>query len=271
MIQAKHVMNRVTPVLQFSATVPEAIEFFKNHREGFAIVQATADRFHGVLTESALMRMFMRYQSHPEKETLILHRDLLEPAQLTHEDEMFPEIVKKIVTAVGSRVFVINSQGAVTGYITAKDILPYFSSTGPLAGQKPLENLRSDLYLYETFFAKSPFMMHSVNREGQIQMANEMLHKLLGYDYGELLNKTIFDIYPKEAHAKASAGIKTIFSKGWHQVVQGQMIGKTGKAVEVELVSRALSNQLQEVIGTMTVSRPLNMKDLLDILPDIEK
>lgn len=264
-------MNRVTPVLQFSSTVPEAIEFFKGHREGFAIVQATADRFHGVITEAQLMRIFMRYQTHPEKDSLILHRDLFEPAQLTHEDEMFPEIVKKIVTAVGSRVFVINSAGSVTGYITSKDILPYFSSSGPSVGGKPIDNLRSDLYLYETFFAKSPFMMHSVNKEGQIQMANEMLHKLLGYEYGELLNKTIFDIYPKEAHTKAAAGIKTIFSKGWHQVVEGQMITKEGTEVGVELVSRALTNQLQEVIGTMTVSRPLNMKDLLDILPDIEK
>lgn len=271
MIQAKNIMHRETPVLSFSASVPEAIEFLKNHSEGFAAVQASPDRLHGVLTEGPLMQIFLRYQANPEKESLILHRDLFEPAQLTHEDEYLPEIVKKVVTAVGNRVFVINKGGNVIGYITAKDVLPYFSPTGPqVAGdKKPLEAWKSDLYLFETFFSKSPFMMHSVNREGVIQMANEMMHTVLGFDYGELIGRTIFDLYPESAHTKAEAGIKTIFSKGYHKVVQGTMVHKQKKLIEVELVSRALTNQFSETIGTMTVSRPLDMKYLLDCLPHL--
>lgn len=270
MIQAKHIMNRKVPVLPFETTVPQAIDYLKSHPEGFAIVQASSDRFHGVLTEAQLMRIFLRFQADRDKDTLILHRDLFEPAQLTHEDEQFPEIVKKIVTAVGSRTFVINNQSEVVGYITSKDILPYFSSAGPASvDNKPLEKLRSDLYLFETFFAKSPFMMHSVNKEGQILMANEMLHSVLGYAYGDLLGKTIFELYPKEAHAKAEAGLKTIFTQGYHQVVQSQMLTKKNARVEVELVSRILTNQLQDVVGTMTVSRPLDMKYLLECLPDL--
>ncbi len=264
-------MHRKTPVLPFSATVPEAIEFLKQNPEGFAAVQASPERLHGVLTEGPLMQIFLRYQAHPERETLILHRDLFEPAQLTHEDEFLPEIVKKVVTAVGNRVFVINTLGAVIGYITAKDVLPYFSPTGPSAGEdkKPMDNLKSDLYLFETFFSKSPFMMHSVNREGVIRMANEIMHTVLGYDYGELIGKTIFDLYPASAHTKAEAGIKTIFSKGYHKVVQGTMVHKENKKIEVELVSRALMNQYSETIGTMTVSRPIDMKYLLDCLPHL--
>lgn len=258
-------MNPKTPVISFEASVPEAIDYLKNHAEGFAIVQASAERFHGVVTEASMMRMFLRFQSQPDKDAVILYRDLFEPAQLIQEDEFFPELVKKIVTAVGSRVFVINRAGALAGYITAKDILPYFSQTPPSAAAeaKPMEHLRSDLYLFETFFAKSPFMMHSVNKEGHIRMANEMLHSVLGYEYGELIGKTIFDLYPKEAHAQAAAGIKTIFSKGFHQVVRGKMVNKAGEAIEVELVSRALTNQLNEIVGTMTVSRPFDMNYLL--------
>lgn len=271
MIQAKNIMHRKTPVLSFSATVPEAIEFLKNHTEGFAAVQASPERLHGVLTEGPLMQIFLRYQANPERDTLILHRDLFEPAQLTHEDEYLPEIVKKVVTAVGNRVFVINKQSEVIGYISAKDVLPYFSPSGPAiqGDKKPLENLKSDLYLFETFFSKSPFMMHSVNRDGQIQMANEIMHTVLGYDYGDLIGKTIFDLYPESAHTKAEADIKTIFTKGYHKVVQGKMVHKSGKLIDVELVSRALSNQYSETIGTMTVSRPMDMKYLLDCLPQL--
>lgn len=270
MIQAKNIMRRKTPVLSFDTTVPEAIEFLKNSVEGFAAVQASPERIHGVLTEGPLMQIFLRYQANTERDTLILHRDLFEPAQLTNEDELLPEIVKKVVTAVGNRCFVINKQSQVVGYITAKDILPYFSPTGPVMDdKKPMENLKSDLYLYETFFAKSPFMMHSVNREGVIQMANEILHTVLGYEYGELIGKTIFDLYPASAHSKAEAGIRTIFTKGYHKVVHAKMVNKKSEMVDVELVSRALTNQYSETIGTMTVSRPMDMKFLIDCLPQL--
>lgn len=271
MIQAKNVMHRSTPVLSFTATIPEAIEFIKSQPKGFAIVQASQDRFHGVLTEGQLMRIFLRYQAHPERETLILYRDLFEPAQLIHEDEYFPEIVKKLVTASGHRVFVIDSRSNVVGFITAKDILPYFSpkgSAGQVATEK-VEDMKSDLYLFETFFTKSPFMMHSVNRDGVIQMANEMLHAVLGYEFGSLPGRTIFDLYPQEAHAKAEAGIKTIFSQGFHAVVTGEMVTQKGESISVEMVSRALTNQFQTPVGTMTVSRPLDMKVLLRVLPDL--
>lgn len=217
------------------------------------------------------MRIFLRYQATPERETLILYRDLFEPAQLIHEDEYFPEIVKKLMTSSGHRVFVINSRSHVIGFITAKDVLPYFSPKGAegAADTHKIENLKSDLYLYETFFAKSPFAMHSVSRDGVIQMANEMLHAVLGYEFGELPGRTIFDLYPKESHAKAEAGIKTIFSQGFHAVVNGEMLRKDGSRVRVEMVSRALTNQFQDPVGTMTVSRPLEMKVLLDCLPEL--
>src|SRR6218665_2831594 len=127
MIQAKNLMNRQTPVLQFSTTVPEAIEYLKTGSRGFAIVRASEDRFHGVLTEGQLMRIFLRYQQDTSRESLILHRDLFEPAQLVHENEYFPEIVRKLVTAASNRVFVIDNASKVVGFITAKDILPYFS------------------------------------------------------------------------------------------------------------------------------------------------
>ncbi|MFN7727758.1 MAG: CBS domain-containing protein [Bdellovibrio sp.] len=266
MIQAKHVMNLSTPVLSFDATVAEAIEFMRKNSAGFVAVRASDERFQGVLTEGGLVRVYLRYQLQADKEALILYRDLLEPMQLIHEEEVFPEVVRKLLTAVGHRIFVINNGGQVVGYVTAKDVLPYFTAAPRGKPTDQNESLKSDLYMYESFFDKSPFMMHSVNKDGVIQMANEMLHSVLEFPYGELIGKTIFDLYPKEAHKYAEEGLKTILSQGYHKVVRSQMLTKTGKSVEVELVSRVLTNQFQDPIGTMTVARPIEMAVLLKTL-----
>jgi PAS domain S-box-containing protein len=274
MIYAKDLMAQGTPSVAFDQTVIEAIDYLKTHPTGFVAVKATDDRYQGVLTEGNLVRIFLRSQSQPEKQALIFYRDCFEPMQLIHEDEEFPEIVKKIMTAVGNRVFVIDGNGAIVGHITAKDILPTFVGKGGSparvspqpavalpSGQ--LEMMKSELYLYESFFEKSPFMMHSVNPKGEIQMANEILHAVLGYPYGELIGKTIFDLYPKENHKKAQAGIKTILHDGYHAVIQAQMITKGQEVLEVEMASRALTDQKGVAVGTITVSRPLKMDYLL--------
>ncbi len=282
MFQAKDLMIQGTPSISFDQTVVEAIDFLKTHPSGFVTVKAADDRYQGVLTEGNLVRIFLRSQNQPDKQALIFYRDCFEPMQLIHQDEEFSEIVKKIMTAVGNRVFVIDNQGVVIGHITAKDILPTFvfkptdkptaeksHSQMPATLQVPgaqLDSMKSELYLYESFFEKSPFMMHSVNPKGVIQMANEILHTLLGYPYGELIGKTIFDLYPKENHKKAEAGIQTILNHGFHKVIQAQMIAKDGKVVEVEMASRALTDPSGKSVGTITVSRPLNMDELLAAL-----
>ena len=268
MIIASQLMNTNTPVLSFDSSVEQVISFFKNNKENFAVVQASSDRVHGVITEAALMKMFLRQQAKSELNSIILFRDLFEPAQLIHEKEILPEVTKKVLTAVGHRVFVINDKGILVGYITARDVLPVLvSNSSEVDESKKLsDNDKSQLYLYESFFAKSPFMMHSVNQDGEIQMANEILHSVLGYKYGELIGKTIFDLYPVESHKYAEQGIHQIFEKGYHKSVKGKMVRKDRVEIDVELVSRALSDQKDNVIGTITVSRPLDMQYLLNCL-----
>ena len=272
MLTAKDFMNPSTPALSFDSTVMEAIEFFETHPQHFAAVSATKDRMQGVLTEGNLVRVFLRFQTQTSKDSLIFYRDCFEPAQLIQQSEPFAEVVKKLMTAVGNRVFVIDEAGNMIGHITTKDILPYLAghpgkkSAGGAAHEAGMEELRSQLYLYENFFSKSPLMMHSVNHQGIIQMANEALHSVLGYSYGELIGKTIFDIYPKEIHQKAQAGIETIFNQGSHQVVQSAMVHRDGNPVQIELSSRALQDPQHNPVGTITVSRPLEMKHLLEIL-----
>lgn len=262
-------MNPMTPALSFDSTVQDAIAFFQKHPQQFATVSAARDRLNGVLTEGNLVKIFLRYQTQPTKDALIFYRDCFEPTQLINEGEPFHEIVKKVMTSVGHRVFVINDKGEMVGHITAKDILPHLvgkSDSKPALQGAAFDELKSQLYLYESFFSKSPFMMHSVNPGGFIQMANEMLHTVLGYEYGELIGKTIYDLYPKAAHDKAQQGIKTILAKGYHQVIQAEMVRKDGSIIGVEMASRALEDPWKNPIGTITVSRPLEMKLLLEAL-----
>jgi len=267
MAHARDIMNKTTPILSFDSTVTQAIEFFKTHTQSFVGVSATLDRFQGVLTEPSLTRMYLKMQSQPDKDALIFYKDLFEPAQLIQAEEPFEEVVRKLMTAVGNRAFVIDTNGKVIGHLTVKDILPYLSEK---MGQKSHHDiLRSQMYMYESFFDKSPFLMHSVNSDGVIQMGNEMLHAFLGYTYGDLIGKTIFDLYPKENHQKAEAGIKTIMDKGFHEVTQGEMVHKDGRKFSVELVSRALVDQNKNPIGTITISRPTDMKQLLKVLPQL--
>ena len=117
MLVAKEIMRKHPPVLGFDATVDQAIEYFQHHNSSFVAIQASSDRYQGVLTEAVLMRIFLRYQTKPENQMLILYRDLFEPAQLVQENEVFPEIVKKVGTAVGHRIFVINDKSEVVGFI----------------------------------------------------------------------------------------------------------------------------------------------------------
>lgn len=264
-------MHSKTPILGFDSTVIEAIEYFKSHATDFALVQASKDRVQGVLTEGILARIYLRYRAHPERETLILYREMFEPVQLINAHEPFEEVVKKVITAVGNRAFVMNQNSEVIGYITAKDILPHFQKSAPQKekeGPTATSGIHSDLYLYESFFTQSPFMMHSVNKEGVIQMANEVLHRVLGYEYGELIGKSVYEIYPKAAHGKVKESLSQIIYKGFNKVVRGSMVTKTGEEFETEMVSRALMDAMDIPVGTITISRPVDMQLLIERLPN---
>lgn len=276
MVTARDLMKINIPTLNFDMTVPQAIKFMSESISHFAVVEADSSRMNGVITEAALMKIYLRYQTQPEKETLILYRDLFDPIQLVLESEDFTQVVKKIMVSVGNRVIVVNADGKATGYITPKDILPYFnddlkSLKGGVVIPKlnsDIEALKSDLYMYETFFTKSPFLMHSVNLQGNIQMANESMHAVLGYNYGDLIGKSVYDIYPQTNHEKVSSALKSVTDKAYQKIVKGQMVRADKKNIEVEMMTRALCNEKGESIGTITVSRPFDMEYFLSCLPN---
>jgi PAS domain S-box-containing protein len=261
---ARDLIHANVPVLNFDSGVSDAVEYFKKTGTDFAVVMAAKDRLQGILTESSLIKLFLRFQTQKIKEELIYYRDCFDPIQLVQESEDLSALTQKIVVARGHRVVVINRQGEMIGYVSAKDIVGLLSATQKDPSSSLLsDKLNSELYIYESFFTHSPFMMHSISPDGKIQMANEILHRALGYDYGELIGKTLFDLYSKNHHEQAQKGIQKIIANGFHKTIQTEMLKKNGSILKVELASKLLEDPWKRALGTITVSRALDMDEFL--------
>ncbi|MCS6837412.1 MAG: PAS domain S-box protein [Bdellovibrionaceae bacterium] len=267
MIQAKNVMNRDIILVKHNTLLDDLFKAKEIMRNGFFVV-GDEERCHGIVTEAIFMQIFLKSKKTPEKKHLILYQSFFNPIQFAQENENLNNLLQKLLVSIGHLVIIINDDQKITGFVTFRDIMPYFvgESSTIIYAKEPQFNLETDLYYYEDFFEKAPFMMHSVNHEGIIQMGNEILHKVLGYPYPELIGKHIKDLYSPDNLAEAEKGIMQIFSEGYHSIVTTKMRRKNGSYVEVELISRALTNSHGRVVGTMTISRPIKIPILIDLL-----
>jgi PAS domain S-box-containing protein len=109
-------------------------------------------------------------------------------------------------------------------------------------------------------------MMHSVDKEGRIIMANAKIHRVLGYEDGELVGMTIFDLYAKSCHHEALSGLKKIQEAGVHNSIYSTMMTKRGAKIRVDIVSSALLGLHKEFLGTISVSRIVDSELLLRAL-----
>ncbi len=266
MTLARDLMKFPIPSLSFDMTVSDALTYFQQSGTDFAVVMASKDRLQGIISESNLIKLFLRFNSQRNKEEIILYRDCLSPVQLVQETEDLSAVIQKVMMAIGHRVIVINNQGEAVGYIGPKEILTLLNGDSIRDKGKPLSpDQSSQLYIYESFFTHSPFMMHSVNPHGFIQMANEILHRALGYEHGELIGKTIFDLYSQKHHDQAQTGIQKIITHGYHKTIKTEMLKKDGSILKVELASKLLEDPWKNPLGTMTVSRALDMDEYLTL------
>ena len=265
MLQAKNLMQSPVPYISNQATIEEVFQRTDLTQQGFLVV-GDRQRAHGLLQEASLIRIYLKSKQQPERSQLMAYRQEFSPIQYAHQEETFGDILKKVLTAIGHQVLVLDERQQIKGYISLKHLLPHLIGERERVSKKTQESWESDLYFYESFFDKAPFMMHSVNAEGRIQMANEMLHIVLGYAYPDLVGQHFLQLYTPENWLPAEKGVKLILKEGFHQVVRSQMQTKDKKSIEVELASRALHNIRGQSIGTVTVSRPLDMNVLIQSL-----
>ena len=156
-------------------------------------------------------------------------------------------MVKSILKNSCHRAYVMSSTSLnLVGVVSPKDVISVITGHARNSGASELQikydkllielqDLESRLETQRKMVLDSPLMMHSVDRKGVIRMANRALHNCLGYEYGELLGKTIFNLYPHNQHESVRIGLDVVLQTGFHDLVETAMVSKDQHLVKVEV------------------------------------
>jgi PAS domain S-box-containing protein len=249
----------------------DAVEFFNKHGISTAPVQNPLGEILGQLTEINLVKALVYYRAGGNYTKVIHAEEHFEPVFFVNDEDEIAAVLKTIVRAPTHRVLVRDRKEKVIGIISPKDLLRSIQGGGDVsrvvvdevqALQRELSDLRGKLHemsqylqTYDIVFQSGMFGLHSVDRLGKVVFANEKLHEGLGYPPGELIGKTIFDIYPKEHHDEAREGLRRVMTEGRHSMTHSAMVRKDGTMTNVDIASAALKDEKGRFIGTFTISR----------------
>lgn len=280
---ASDIMTKKPVVFHSSQTIDEAAQNFIEHNYSSAPVLSSSGEILGVLDEFSLIKIkLIQHLEEQGRDKLAFHIDSLQPACFVKENVPLLEVVRDMMRAPNHRLLVINNAKNLLGIISPKDVLLY------VVGEKrksqdlkaelektkndlevtlaELETTKSKLDIYQDMVMDNPTMIHSVNEQGEIIMANNKMHTELGYNPGELIGKTIFDLYAQAAHPEAVSGLKKVIEEGRHSNTFTTMLKKNGDKVRADIASSALYDNYHKFIGTISVSRPVDADVLLRAL-----
>ena len=240
----------------------------------------------GVLTELSLVKAYMLHQARFKKEDRVGHHiDLLEPVTFVGTEAPIIEILTAMIMNPTHRVLVRNRHGKIVGIISPKDLMratigienPAQSMKQRLkdaedklnASIQEKKSLEQTLEVYQQAFHETPYMMHAANEKGVIIMANKREHEVLGYKDGELINKTMFDLYAKSMHHLAAQGLKEVIERGHHHITYTTLVTKDGEAIRCDISSSAIYDANGKFMSTISVLRPIDSDEMLRILNGI--
>lgn len=284
MFQARDVMTPNPASVSSQSNVEDVVEFFLQNSFSSAPVLDDSGRVLGQLSELNLMRAFVKVEvSQSQNQKLIEFKSLFMEPQFVETSTSLPEVVTALIRCPLHRVLVKNGAGKLVGIISPKDILRRFKGADRQNLQSKLKDLegevkklshhlkdtQADMDLYKRLFESSPVMTHSVDQKGVILMANPLLHEFLGYDPGELVGQSIFDLYPESLHHEVQQGLQEVIEQGKHALSYSSFKSKSGEVCRVEVISSSLMNDRGEFVGTLTLSRPVDGDQLLRSLHGI--
>lgn len=240
----------------------------------------------GMLSELTLLKAFMLHMAKlPKSDKVGHHIELLEPVAYVKHDATLAEVIKEMISSPTHRLLVKDAKDKLVGIISPKDLMrtirgeenpahdirkKLFQTEAALRESvKRLESIEKRLDVYEKAFQETPYMMHAVDLEGRIMIANRAEHEILGYREGELIGKTIYDLYAEPMHADAERGLKTIQETGHHHMTYTTLVRKDGSTLRCDIASSSLQNEKGQFISTITVMRPLDSENLLRVLNGI--
>ncbi len=241
----------------------------------------------GILTEFEITRAFIDtfYKFDKTEVTIEKYQKLLQEPQILYENDEITKVLKVISRPPTHRVIVLQrGSDALAGIISPQDLLGFLygerSQTASmqeeftvmqreLAKMKAqMQELESELHLFESFYSNSPYMVHSVDKKYRVIFANENLHKALGYSNGELIGRQVYDLYPESRHDQVKKGLIDVISHGKQALIYTSLRKKDGMMVPIDLSSSAIRDSNGRFICTMTVSRPLKEELMHKALED---
>lgn len=281
---AKDIMTKNPTVVLSSDDLRQTSKLFVDKNISSAPVENPMGEVLGVLTELNLARAFIRNYNvdNPINNKVTNNKDLLVEAISVYDDATIIDVLNEILNAPHHRVLVRNKSGELVGIIAPKDILSILlgeqNKFHDLKNQleeshhnlKKLDEKLNDLKevskKYHSLYNDAPMMMHSVDSKGTILMANKMIHEILGYNEGELVGKSLTDLYSKDMHEEALKGLEKIKQNGSHNHIYTSMVKKDGEQLRVDIVSSALRDNEGQFVATISATQVVDSENLLSAL-----
>jgi PAS domain S-box-containing protein len=276
----KAFMSQVLFSLDESTTLEDAAQFFAAHKlTTTPVVKSTGDIL-GVLSDFQLLRLLLRARQEGKKKTSLGDvKEELDPVVTVHEDDSIVEAFRMMIQSPNHRIYTLQAN-RLSGALSPKDLLLYMAGikekgTHVLDSivQKQLETIikelndtRRLLSDYQQMFHDSPYLMHSVDMTGKIINANKMIHYVLGYEEGELVGKSLRNLYPASAFKKAMQGLETVRALGFHPLVNVVMVKKDGESIRIDVASTLKKDDKGNPEGTITVGRLSDSYRMLNYL-----
>ena len=284
-LQKSKVMHFMSPHLFYVKAediLEQAEKVFHDHQLSTAPVLIDKKNVIGVLTDFQLLKCFLLRAAKPSRARIKDYASELDPVVLIDQNEPLESAFRLMVQSPNHRLYV-TEQGRLVGALSPKDLLPFLAGDAAVERYKDdkdlidarmrikvlfheLSRTQADLDRYQQIFTSSPYMIHSVDLNGVITMANPMLHSVLGYPEGALIGKSILDLYPEQFHAQALAGLARIKDTGYHPFVNTLMVKSTQELVQVDMATSAKHDAEGNIIATVTISRISDLGKMVEAL-----
>lgn len=240
----------------------------------------------GVLTELSLVKAYMLHKAKFNTSDRVGHHtELFEVITYINEQSPLADVLKVMVNSPTKRLLVKDSSDKIVGIISPKDIMRAILGTNGASQNireklvetegrlketlNKVESMEKHLEVYRKVFHETPYVMHAVDENGIIIMANKREHELLGYKEGELIGKSMYDLYAEPMHEAAARGLKAIIDGGHQNVTYTSLRHHNGTTIRCDIASSSMRDRHGKFLSTISVLRPMDSEELLRILNGI--
>ena len=291
MLIAKDIMTR-TPLAVFASdTVQSVADVITQRKVSSLPVLSSTKEVLGVLSEVAVLKIFIKAKALGQtRGSIYEHKSLFEPIRSVKETDGILDIVQTALKHPHQRVFVLDSVGRLQGVISPKDILAVLNddNEASVPMQQELKDLRAQvatmkstkaelhqteqrLKEYEKLMESTNFMLYAVDANGKIVIANARLHSALGYSAGQLLGKTLHDLYPPHLWKEADEALENAKSMRAPPTSYASYLTRLGGTIRVEVTSQIVPNERGEFLELSTMARVIDSDQLLRLLQGVLK